>query len=79
MADPKSSPQAQTPKPSPQAQTQRNGRFPPGELSRIWSWLGRRLRDRDDSEHEQSLIRIVMILIMFAYMMTYPHPGRAGG
>jgi two-component system sensor histidine kinase RpfC len=38
-------------------------------LRSVW----RRLQSRDDSEHEQALIRIAVICAMYAFMLLIPH------
>ncbi|MCB2012373.1 MAG: response regulator [Geminicoccaceae bacterium] len=44
----------------------------------LFARLAGRLRQREDSEHEQAIIRAVFIGWMFIYMMLYPHaPDRA--
>lgn len=43
---------------------------PPADLlRRVWG----RLQSRDDSEHEQALIRIAVICAMYAFMLLIPH------
>ncbi len=38
-------------------------------LQRLWA----RLRARDDSEHEQALIRIAVAFVMYFYLLAIPH------
>ena len=38
-------------------------------LQRVW----RRLQAREDSEHEQALIRIAVAFVMYAYLLLIPH------
>ena len=38
-------------------------------LRRVWS----RLQAREDSEHEQALIRIAVAFVMYAYLLAIPH------
>ncbi|MCB9943767.1 MAG: response regulator [Geminicoccaceae bacterium] len=42
-------------------------------LGQLMKFASRRLRGREDSEHEQAIIRIVMIVGMFVYMILFPH------
>lgn len=44
------------------------------ELSKIWRWLRRRLRGREDTEHEQAVIRIAIYTMAFVYMLVVDHP-----
>ena len=38
-------------------------------LRRVWA----RLQARDDTEHEQALIRIAVAFVMYAYLLLIPH------
>lgn len=52
----------------------------PGALRRAWGWLRSRLSGRPDSEHEQSLVRLVIGLLVFAYLYSpaySPQPSAA--
>ncbi len=37
-----------------------------------FGWLGRRLRGRPDSEHEQAIVRVVIVALVFAYFAMVP-------
>lgn len=43
-------------------------------IARTFAWLHGRLSGRPDSEHEQAIIRIVVICGMYAYMLLAPFP-----
>ena len=36
----------------------------------LLSWMRARLRDRADSEHEQAIVRLIIGLVIFAYLMS---------
>lgn len=44
-----------------------------------FDWIGSRLHQREDSEHEQILIRFVITTLMFVYMMVWSHNGDGAG
>lgn len=43
-------------------------------LRKLWDWVRGRLADRPDSEHEQAIIRLVVMCGMYAYMLLAPFP-----
>lgn len=43
-----------------------------GATGERFGWLGRRLRGRPDSEHEQAIVRVVIVALVFAYFATVP-------
>jgi two-component system sensor histidine kinase RpfC len=48
-------------------------------MTALLSRLGKRLRQRPDSEHEQALVRLAIALVIVAYLLSLQHSGEKAG